>query len=205
MLPRVSGTSTMSLILAPSTAKANGIPFASPKRLRLVPFFSPIRRVRTGGFSSKRGFDHGTVYRKPGPVNTNRVIVFIKHHLPDFVEYTSSEPALEPTVGCSARDETAGRQRFPLSTCSQNKENGVHCLSKFYGRSMQGKSTISMLKITALGHIWCCFLLLRARFGEFIALYVRNYPQKAPIYCALALEVDDSQSTPRSRNNAISA
>jgi len=59
----------MSCLWAPLTTRDSGIPRASPRRLRFVPFFSPVRWVRPNRFRCQRGLYHGPVDALPGPCN----------------------------------------------------------------------------------------------------------------------------------------
>lgn len=69
-LANVSATSETSGVSAPLTTSDKGMPRPSTSRLRLLPFFSPIRRVRSNRLSRQRRFAQRPVNTLPFPGDT---------------------------------------------------------------------------------------------------------------------------------------
>src|SRR3712207_2609398 len=64
-----------SLTLAPVTTIDNGTPRPSTSRWRLLPFFSPIRRIRADGFLCKGSLHQGAIDALPSPGDALHVVV----------------------------------------------------------------------------------------------------------------------------------
>jgi hypothetical protein len=81
-----------SLTLAPVTMSDNGTPRPSTNRCRLLPFFSPVRRVRVGGFLREWCFHHRPVYALPSPDDAGHLVVLSQPGLPQRLEEASTLP-----------------------------------------------------------------------------------------------------------------
>ena len=64
-----------SCALAPVTTSDNGTPRPSTRRWRLLPFFSPIRRIGSDGLLSQRRLEHRPVKALPAPGDALQVVV----------------------------------------------------------------------------------------------------------------------------------
>src|SRR5664279_3170290 len=65
----VASSSFTSCVFAPLATSESGTPIPSTNRLRLRPFFSPIRGVGAHAFGCKRRFVHRAVDTLPIPCN----------------------------------------------------------------------------------------------------------------------------------------
>ena len=111
-------------MFAPLATSDSGTPRASTRRLRLRPFFSPIRGVRPYAFLRQRSLAHGAVNALPFPADTLHLVVFSQSGLPQTEEKAHPLPALKMRVHCAGTAEFA-RQRLPLATGAQHLNNGL--------------------------------------------------------------------------------
>jgi len=65
----------------------------------LVPFFPPIRRVRSDRFAGQWGFDQGAICGLPFPGNAFQFVVFRQAALPEFQEKAGPTPFLKNPMG----------------------------------------------------------------------------------------------------------
>lgn len=113
---------TLSCRLAPLTTSDKGTPFSSTSKCRLVPFFSPIRRVWADGFFRKRCLDVRTVGRLPEPGDTFHSIVFSQPALPYAAKYSHLGPLLKFSMNHRRADsfKLLSRQSVPNDSCPQD-------------------------------------------------------------------------------------
>src|SRR3972149_4901522 len=78
--------------LAPITMIDSGAPRSSTRSIRLLPFFSPIRRVGSDRFLSKGGFAHGPVDALPSPSDALHLVIPGQPRLPESQEHPSLCP-----------------------------------------------------------------------------------------------------------------
>src|ERR687891_2290815 len=116
----VARTSFMSCRLTPSTTRPRGTPWPSVSRLRLTP---PLPRSVGFGpvfFPPEGRFAHRPVQAQPRPVNALQLVKPVHASLPEFQEYLSFDPLLEPVVGRGLGTQLGLLQGFPLATRSQD-------------------------------------------------------------------------------------
>ncbi len=65
ILSKVGSNNFTSCCCAPLTTNDSGIPFPSTRRLRLVPFFSPVRWICSNRLQCQRSFHHGPINALP--------------------------------------------------------------------------------------------------------------------------------------------
>src|SRR3982751_6813792 len=78
--------------LAPVTTSDNGTPRPSTSRCRLLPFFSPIRRVGTDSLLRQRRLEHGPVNALPSPGDALHLVVLGESCFPDGLEHARALP-----------------------------------------------------------------------------------------------------------------
>jgi hypothetical protein len=88
----------LSCRLAPVTTNDKGTPRSSTRRLRFVPFFSPIRGIRSDRFLRKRCFNIRAISSLPKPGNPFQFIVFNQASPPDILKHSCRGPLLELAV-----------------------------------------------------------------------------------------------------------
>src|SRR5450432_1830249 len=126
MFSIVSRASLKSLRFAPSTATARGTPLASVSKLRLVP---PLARSVGFGpvfFPAQGCLGHRTVHRKPGPVDSDELLVVSKGLHPGPLEDAGLGPFQEATVRRGARAYASGVEGVPLAAGAQYEQDCVH-------------------------------------------------------------------------------
>lgn len=127
-LSNVGSKSFMSCLFAPLTTRDNGIPRPSTRMLRFVPFFSPIRWVRSNGFNRQRCLHHRSINALPSPGNAFHFIVFGQTLAPKLDKYTLSLPILKILVHRTAASIFTFWYGFPLATSAQY----IHYCSKHH-------------------------------------------------------------------------
>ena len=95
----------LSCRLAPVTTSDKGTPFSSTSRLRFVPFFSPIRGVRSNGFLCEWRFNVRAICSFPKPSDPFQFIVFNQSTAPNVQKDSCRGPLLKFTMHCR-RPET---------------------------------------------------------------------------------------------------
>src|SRR3970040_627741 len=98
----------------------SGTPRSSTRSIRLLPFFSPIRRVGADRFLSKRCLDHGPIDTFASPSDALHLIILGQTRLPESHEHPSLCPFEKTFVNRPRTTETLRRQRFPLTAGAQN-------------------------------------------------------------------------------------
>lgn len=108
--PLSSGSSALlSCSFAAVTTSDKGTPFSSTRIFRLVPFFSPVRRVRPDRLLRQRRFDHRAVCGLPEPTNACQFIVFRQTYAAKGPETPRPSPTLET---CGERLPTPSPRTF---------------------------------------------------------------------------------------------
>src|SRR3970282_1534280 len=92
--------------LAPITMIDSGTPRASTRSIRLLPFFSPIRRVGSDRFLSKWRLEHGPVDALPSPSDALHLIILGQTRLPQSHEHPSLCPFEKAFVDRAGTSET---------------------------------------------------------------------------------------------------
>src|ERR1019366_4003094 len=113
MARRVASRSFTSCTLAPLPTHDRGTPRASTRRLRLRPFFSPIRGVRPHAFGCQRSLVHGPIDALPAPGDALHLVVFGESGLPQAKKKASALPSLKVCVNRAGTTEFT-RQGLPL-------------------------------------------------------------------------------------------
>lgn len=121
ILSRVAVNSFTSCTCAPSTTCDSGIPQASTRRLRLVPFFPPIRRIWTNRFNCKRRFYHAAIDALPSPRYAFHLIIFCQAGFPEPFKKTGSNPFSKISMNSATASVLSFRYCLPLNTRPQNK------------------------------------------------------------------------------------
>ena len=102
ILPFSNGSKEiLSCRLAPVTTNDKGTPRSSTRRLRFVPFFSPIRGIRPDRFLRQRCFNIRAIGSLPKPGNSFQFVVFNQASPPDILKYSGRGPLLELAVDSS--------------------------------------------------------------------------------------------------------
>lgn len=90
----------LSCRLAPVTTSDKGMPFSSTSRLRFVPFFPPIRGVRSNGFLCQWRFNVRPICSFPKPSDPFQFIVFNQSTPPNVQKDSCRGPLLKLTMHC---------------------------------------------------------------------------------------------------------
>jgi len=120
---RVVASSFTSCTLAPLTASDSGTPRPSTNKLRLRPFFSPLRPIRSPPRQGQRGFHQGPVVALPVPGNALQIIVLSQSRPPQRRKETRPVPLLKMLVDGARAAEFLG-QGLPLTSRAQHIHNG---------------------------------------------------------------------------------
>src|SRR5438309_3402064 len=124
-----------SFTLAAVTMSDNGTPRPSTRRWRLLPFFSPIRRVRPDGFLRQRGLHQCAVNTLPSPRDALQVVVLGKAGLPQLLKEAGLLPLEEALVNGAGAAEALLGQRLPLAPRAQHVHHRLKDLSCRLGRA----------------------------------------------------------------------
>ena len=117
---------TLSCRLAPLTASDKGTPRSSTNTLRLLPFFSPIRRIGANRFPRQWRFDVGTVGSLPMPRYALHIVVFRQSFQPQVAKESGPCPLLELVMkrGRAQSAEFFSGQGVPDGACTQDIDHG---------------------------------------------------------------------------------
>ena len=115
--------------LAPLTTSDNGTPRPSTSRWRLLPFFPPVRRVRSDGFLCQGRLHHCTIDALPSPRDALHVVIFRQPGFPDRFKETRLLPFEKAFVDGTGAAKAFCRQCLPLATCAQHKHDGLKHLA----------------------------------------------------------------------------
>src|SRR3974377_2455905 len=124
----VGTRSTTSCRCAPLTMRDSGIQLPSTRRLRLVPFFPPIRRVRPDGFEGERRFDHGPIDALPAPGDALQVVILGEAVAPEPDEHVLPLPGQEVLVDRTRAPELPLGEGLPLDAGAQDEDDRLEDL-----------------------------------------------------------------------------
>src|SRR5208337_3148772 len=108
---------------APVTISDSGTPRASTRTCRLLPFFPPVCRVRTGCFSGQRRFDRAPVDALPFPGDPLRLIILGETGAPESEEEACFQPLSKVLVDRARAPESLLGERLPLAPCPQDEDD----------------------------------------------------------------------------------
>jgi hypothetical protein len=106
-------------------AKPIGTPCPSVSRLRLAPFFPPIRGVTAGILTTQGRFCHRSVQAQPIPLDPFQFVKPLNSTFPQLQENIPFNPFLKAIVGSRARTQVGLIQRFPLACGSHHIEDPI--------------------------------------------------------------------------------
>src|SRR5450432_264524 len=122
MLSNVIASSLTSCRLAPLTIRDSGTPAPSTNKLRLLPFFPPIRGVVAHRFLRQWRFALCPINALPFPSNPFHLVILGQTSLPQRQEKSLPAPALKMFVNRTGAAERLG-QRLPLASGPQHINN----------------------------------------------------------------------------------
>src|SRR5882672_6302075 len=125
----------MSFTLAAVTMNDNGTPRPSTSRWRLLPFFSPIGRVRPDRFLRQWRLEHGPVDALPSPGDALHLVVLCESGLPERFEHARLLPLQEAFVHGARAAESFLGQGFPLATRAKHVHHRLEDLARRLGRA----------------------------------------------------------------------
>ena len=128
----VGSKSFTSCTLAPLTASNSGTPRPSTNKLRLRPFFPPIRGVRSHALLPPRRFSHRPIGALPLPGYALHAVIFGQAGLPQSKKESGLLPVLKILMHRAGRAKLA-RQGFPLNTRAQHINNRGEHLPRRHG------------------------------------------------------------------------
>jgi hypothetical protein len=99
------------------------MPRPSTNRLRLLPFFSPIRGIRSHGVSGERCFTQRTINVLPFPGNASHLLIFDQTGSPEALKEASRLPAQKMPMNGAGTAKLFLGQRLPLDAGSQHIDN----------------------------------------------------------------------------------
>lgn len=137
--------------MAPLTAIDSGAPRPSTNKLRLRPFFPPVRGVRTCAFGSQRRFTHGSVGRLPLPGNAVHAVILGQAGLPQLAEKACPIPVLKMLMHRTGRTELP-RQCFPLNTGPQDVNNSRENLPRGHRLASGPQLALVLAPLIPLAH-----------------------------------------------------
>jgi len=122
----VAARSFASCTLAPLATSDSGTPRPSTNKLRLRPFFSPIRRVGPPALDRQRSLHHRPIDALPVPGNALPLVILGQPRSPQPQKKTGPVPLLKMLVD-GARAPQFLRQRLPLTSRTQHiHDRGEH-------------------------------------------------------------------------------
>src|SRR5690625_1704831 len=129
----------------------SGTPRPSTNRCRLLPFFSPIRRIGAGRFLRQRRFHHGAIDALPEPRNPFHFIVFPEPFAPQRLEHACLLPFQEALMDSAGTANAYLWDRLPLTACYQHIRNGLEHQTRVLGLSPAARfALITALRVTLL-------------------------------------------------------
>jgi hypothetical protein len=152
-------------VFAPLTTSDSGTPIPSTSRLRLRPFFPPIRRVRSHAFGCQWRFVHRPVDRLPIPCDGFHLVVLGQSGLPQTKEKTLCLPPLKVCMNCAGTPKFT-RQRFPLAARAQHINDGGKDLARRYrfASATRFAKILAALGTTYQRNQWLNFCPKRIRY-----------------------------------------
>jgi len=118
----VDRSRTLSCRLAPLATNDSGMPRASTRRLRLRPFFSPVRGVRPHAFQRQRCFSCRPIDALPTPGDALHLVVFGQAGSPNLQEKALPMPVLKVCMH-GARAAILFGQRLPLAASTKHVDD----------------------------------------------------------------------------------
>jgi len=149
MASNVGSSSFTSCTLAPLATSDSGTPRPSTNKLRLRPFFSPIRGVWSHAFDGQWRFSHGPVDTLPLPGDALHTVIFSQPCLPQLQEKTRLLPVLKILVHRAGRAKLA-RQSLPLNPCAQHIDNRREHLPRRHGLATCPRLTLILPTLFSL-------------------------------------------------------
>jgi len=137
----VGSKSFTSCTLAPLTASNSGTPRPSTNKLRLRPFFPPIRGVRSHALLPPRRFSHRPIGALPLPGYALHAVIFGQAGLPQSKKESGLLPVLKILMHRAGRAKLA-RQGFPLNTRAQHINNRGEHLPCRHGLAPRSRLTL---------------------------------------------------------------
>ena len=134
MVSSTASSCVTSCLLAPVTIMDSGTPRASTRIWRLLPFFSPIRRIRSYSFLGERSLDRSSVNALPSPSDAFHLIVFSKPCTPKSQEKAFFQPYSEILVDRAGTAKALLGECLPLATCTQHEKDSFKhspCIHRF--------------------------------------------------------------------------
>src|SRR5690349_6631033 len=125
MLRRVSTNSLKSFLFAPATAKPTGTPLDSTSNERLVPCLLRSTGLGPVFFPRQGRLGHRPIHRKPTPIHAVKGVVLRQARLPEAQKKAVLHPRLEAVVRRGGGTKPSARERVPLATRAQHKEDGI--------------------------------------------------------------------------------
>ena len=119
--------------LAPVTTSDNGTPRPSTSKWRLLPFFSPIGRIRSDALLSHGRFHHRSINALPSPSDAFKFIIFGKAKLPQCLKDTRLLPFKKSGVNGAGTAVTLARQCLPLTPGAQHIDDPFKDQSRVFG------------------------------------------------------------------------
>jgi len=113
-----------SCTFAPLTTSDNGTPRPSTSRWRLLPFFSPIRRVGADGFLRQWRLHHRAVNALPSPRDPLHLVVLGQPRSPQRLKEAGFFPFEESLVDGTRAAKALLGERPPLAAGAQHIDDG---------------------------------------------------------------------------------
>lgn len=153
--------------LAPVTTSDSGTPRPSTNRCRLVPFFSPVGRIRTNCLLRQRCLDHGTVYALPAPGDALHFVIFGKAGSPKRNKESRMHPVHKMGMDGTGASIAFLRQGPPLASGSQYIHDCLEYLTWWHRLSASAHLALIRLARIALRHWYEWLNFPPERIGHF--------------------------------------
>ena len=127
--PSTASSLLQSWTLAPLTTSDNGTPRPSTSRWRLLPFFPPVRRVRSDGFLCQWCLHHRAIDALPSPRDALHVVIFRQAGFPDCFKKARLLPFEKAFVDGAGASKAFSGKCLPLAACAQHKHDGLEHLA----------------------------------------------------------------------------
>ena len=124
-----SSSLLQSWTLAPLTTSDNGTPRPSTSRWRLLPFFSPVRRVRADSFLCQGRLHHRAIDALPSPRDALHVVVFRQTSFPHGLKKSRLLPFEKAFVDGAGAAKALSGQCLPLAARAQHEYDGLEHLA----------------------------------------------------------------------------
>src|SRR5512139_695117 len=150
MSSNVGSSSFTSCLWAPATTNDSGIPLPSTNRLRLVPFFPPIRRTRSDGLQRQRSLHHCPIDTLPAPSNPFHLVVFCKPFAPQTHKNPLAFPVQEVFMDGTRTTEHFFGEGFPLASGPKDIYDSFKDLTGIHGLAASTWSSQILLSFLSL-------------------------------------------------------